>query len=252
MLDEQRNKNICVFYFQGLTLYCFLLKLISRYDGIFKRNYVANLLMVIIVFLSYTTLFSSAHAESPKPKKKKDVAFDLGAPPKARIMLTPELGFGARIGLKYQLEKNFNMETRVRDDVIVKAPSLSFVFLYTPTEKFSTFLNIGFSRKIVNDKRMRTEKKRKKKDETDLDIEQVFFSYKILDGLNLKIGRQRIRDKREWLYDEKLDAIRLTYEFSSFAFDFSASEKKDKDLHDNHGSDERFNNFVLYGRYAPN
>lgn len=66
------------------------------------------------------------------------------------------------------------------------------------------------------------------------------------------MGRQCLKDLSEWLYDEKLDAIRLTYEFLNFAFDFSASKKKDKDLYDNNGSDERFNNFVLYGRYAPN
>ena len=191
-------------------------------------------------------------SESTKHRNNNEVTFDLDAPPKTRIELTPELGFGARVELEYELEKNFNMESRVRDDVIKKTPLLSFVFLYTPTKKFSTFLNIEFSRAIVNDKRMRTEKKRKKKDETNLDLTELFFSYEIIDRLNLKVGRQRLKDKREWIYDEKMNAIRLTYEFLNFAFDFSASEKKDKDLYDNHGSDERFNNFVLYGRYAPN
>ena len=223
----------------------------NRHNILIRGNYVVNLPMIITLFLSCVTLVSYAHSEPPRPKKKNNFAFDLGAPPKTRVMLTPELGFGTRVGLEYELEKNFNMETRVRDDIILKAPSLSFAFLYTPTEKFSTFLNMGFSRDIVNDKRMRKKRKRKKKDETDVDLKQIFFSYKILDGLNLKIGRQRIRDKREWLYDENLDAIRLTYEFLNFAFDISASEKKEKDLYDNHSKDERFNNFVLYGRYAP-
>jgi alginate production protein len=208
---------------------------------------------VQIELTSPREMIEAKSSKSHKIKKKhKDVAFDVDAPPKTRIELTPELSFGARIGLEYQLEKNFNMETRVRDDLYIKTPEMSFAFLYTPTEKFYTFLNVEFSRSIVNDERMRTEEKRKKKDETDMELKQVFFSYTIMDGLNLKVGRQRIKDKREWVYDEKLDAIRLTYEFSKFKFDFSASEKKDKDLHDNHGSDERFNNFVLYGRYAPN
>ncbi|MEE9458794.1 MAG: hypothetical protein V3V84_03420, partial [Candidatus Bathyarchaeia archaeon] len=128
-------------------------------------------------------------SESTKHRNNNEVTFDLDAPPKTRIELTPELGFGVRVELEYELEKNFNMETRVRDDVYIRKPELSFAFLYTPTEKFSTFLNVEFSRSIVNDKRMRTEKKRKKNDETNLDLTEFFFSYEIIDRLNLKVGR---------------------------------------------------------------
>ena len=184
--------------------------------------------------------------KSAKHRKNNEAAFDLGAPPKTRNRLTPELGFGARVELEYVMEKNFDLETRDRDDLYIKKPELSFVFLYTPTEKFSAFLNIEFSRSIVND-----EQEEKKKDETNVNLTEAFFSYEIMDGLTLKVGRQRLKDKREWIYDEKMNAIRLTYEFSKFAFELSASEKKDKDLYDNHGRDERFNNFVLCGRYAP-
>ncbi|MFQ5686711.1 MAG: alginate export family protein [Candidatus Scalindua sp.] len=189
--------------------------------------------------------------ESRKPRQNSKAKFDSGAPPKTRNMLTPELGFGARIGLKYEMERNFNLDNGVRDNVYKKTPELSFVFLYMPSEKFSTFLNIQFSRKFVNDEHIRMKKKKKKKDETNLELKQFFLSYKIIDGLNLKVGRQRVLDKREWVYDEEMNAVRLTYDFSKFALELSASEKKDKDLYDSNGRDDKFKNYVFYGRYSP-
>lgn len=188
---------------------------------------------------------NSKSSKQPKPRKKKDTAFDLGAPPKARIKLTPELSIGARLEMEYQLEKDFDLDTRKRDDLEILDNSISLTFLYTPTKRITAFANIESSWQNIDDERHRKDSGVRSK------FLQGYVLYKLWDGFKISIGRQRIKDKREWVYDERLDAIRLTYRFKNFSFDLSASEKKDNGLYDSLDRDERINNFVLYGRYSP-
>lgn len=208
------------------------------------RKYMALLLMIVILLLADACLFGSAYVVLCA-SEKNDAAFDLGAPPKTRNRLTPDLSFGGSIALEYELERNFDLNTKNPDDLVVWEPSLSMVFSYTPTDESTVFLNVESSRRIVDDE------KNRKNSETELELKQAFFLWKeMIDGLDLKIGRQRFKDKREWLYDEELNGIRLFYGFSSVAFDISVSEKNDEHLL-THGNDERVTNYMLYGSYVP-
>jgi alginate production protein len=137
------------------------------------------------------------------------------------------------------------MDTRKRDDFEFSESGISMSFLYTPNENITAFANIASSWLNIDDERHRRNSSIRSR------LSQGYVLYKVWEGFKISIGRQRIKDRREWVYDEELDAIRLTYRFQNFAFDFSASEKKDKGLYDSLGSDERINNFVLFGRYAP-
>ena len=212
------------------------------YVSVFTGKYMAILVTIVALLLSDSTLSNPANAGS-RECQKNNVAFDLGAPPKTRIRLTPKLSFGARAELEYQLEKNFDLDPEDSDDLAIWDPSLSLAFSQTLTKKCMIFLNIDFSQKIVDDE------KNKKNNKTRLRLKQAFFLYKqVIDGLNLKIGRQRFKDKREWLYDEELDAVRLFYVFSKLALDFSVSKKRKKDIL-SHGKDDGATNYVLYGSY---
>ena len=195
-------------------------------------------------------LFPGKKAKSglsgPSKSKPGDKAeFDFDSPPETGIILTPELSFGVSVELEYKLEKDRDLETRDRDDTDFLESVLDLALTYTPTERIRAFVNIGTSWLNIEDERHDEDS------EIKLALEQAFVSYNMLKGLNLKIGRQRIKDKREWVYDENLDAIRLTYEFSNVAFDLSVSEKNHKDLIGRHGKNERVYNYVLFGKYTP-
>jgi hypothetical protein len=83
---------------------------------------------------------------------------------------------------------------------------------YTFTEKSTAFLNMELSQSIEENN---------EDNETVPELKQAFFSFaQIIDGLDMIIGKQKFSDKREWLYDEELDGVTLSYGFSDFALDF--------------------------------
>lgn len=215
----------------------------SRNVGVYTGKHIGIMVTIVAFLLSDATLFGLANPRSCE-SHENDAAFDLGAPPKTRIRLTPNLSFGARAELEYQLEKNFDLDPKNSDDLAIWEPSLSLAFSQSLTEKSTLFLNIEFCQKIVDDE------ENKKDNKTKLKLKQAFFSCKqVIDGLSLKIGRQRFKDKREWVYDQELDAVRLFYGVPKFALDFSVSKKRENDVL-SHGEDEQGINYVLYGSYA--
>jgi hypothetical protein len=125
----------------------------------------ALLLMIVILLLADACLFGSAYVVLCA-SEKNDAAFDLGAPPKTRNRLTPDLSFGGSIALEYELERNFDLNTKNPDDLVVWEPSLSMVFSYTPTDESTVFLNVESSRRIVDDE------KNRKNSETELELKQ--------------------------------------------------------------------------------
>ena len=176
--------------------------------------------------------------------KETDQAFDFGAPPATKTFITPTLSFGGRAGLEYVYEKNFNLESGLPEDLSVFQPSLSLAFSYNPSDYFSIFINIESSGQIVDDQ------ENKREDKAQLQLNQAFVAFSpFKNSLRINAGRQRIRDDRQWIYDEELDALRLTYGYSRFGIDFSISESNGKDiLHDD--NDPETTNFMSYGKVA--
>lgn len=181
----------------------------------------------------------------PAPREKAPV-FDPGAPPKTTIQVAPFLTFGGRVKLKYDLEKNFDLDDARADDLSTLEPELSLAFSFDPNKHFQAFVDFDLSKKFT------LEEEGKKKRPTKLELSHAFVFFKeVLEGLSFQIGRQRFRDDREWLYDEKLDAVRAFYRVSDLSLELSVSRKDlvNRDLL-NDEPRERINNYVLYGKYA--
>ena len=178
------------------------------------------------------------------PASTKGKAFDFGAPPATKFLLTPTLSFGVRASLEYQYEKDFNLESALPEDISIFQPSLSMAFSYNPSDYFSIFVNIDSSGQIVDDQ------ENKRKSQAQLLLNQAFISFKpFKNSLRINAGRQRIRDNRQWIYDEELDAIRLTYGYSNFGLDFSISESNGRDLL--HGDNNpEITNFMSYAKIS--
>ncbi len=196
-------------------------------------------------------LSASDEAEELKPvvlipHQKNNQIIDMEAPPPPRIRLLSTITLGFSAVFEYIVEKNFDLNSKDADDFSSYEFILPISFSYIPAKDFAFFLSVDTGHIFYEDQA------RKDDDETILDLVNAFLSFRdIVDGLDLKIGRQRFRDEREWLYDDELDGVRIFYAFGDFALDFSFSELRDKDLlRDPAG--ERVKNIVIYGYYEPN
>jgi alginate production protein len=171
--------------------------------------------------------------------------FDSGAAPRTRIPLAPGLSLGFRTELQYQREDNFDLEKAVPDDVRFFEPLVRVALSYAPRPMFSLLIDMEGARRFLDDE------ENKKRSETRLELKQAYLSVnEPVRGLTLQAGRIRFKDKREWLYDEELDGVRLFYTFSRFAAEASVTQKNNRDLLHG-GGGEKITNVVLIGRYAP-
>jgi alginate production protein len=177
----------------------------------------------------------------------REKAFDPGAPPRTTIRLTPFLSFGGRLRLDFERQQNFDLDEARPDDLSTLEQSLSLAVSFHPNRHFQTYINVGFSKTFpLEDDGPEEERP------TALELELAYVSLKApADAVEFQIGRQRFRDEREWLYDEKLDAARLLFRVSNIAFDLSVSREGvvPRDLL-NEEPEERVNNYLLYGTYA--
>jgi alginate production protein len=191
---------------------------------------------------------AKAAAKSRKPgnDNSNGVAFDIDAPPKTKNVLAPFWTYGGHLELEFDLENNFDLGNGGDQDLSLLQPSLEMALSYTPSDDFKAFLDVTLTRNFAlqEEGEERTRPTRLKITQANVAITEIF------DGFSLKIGRQRFKDNREWLYDDELDAIKLYYRHSSLGFEASVSRKKlvDEDLLSKERN-ERINNYFLVGRY---
>jgi alginate production protein len=208
-----------------------------------------NLILICLSFCSIFYFFgnSLAFADTKAKKEASLAAFDFGKPPKTRIQLLPNLNFGVRTKFEYQSEIDFDLDELTPDNLHIFQPSLSLAFSYTPTEYLKFFVNIEPSFEIFDDE------ENKKQNQEKVNLKQAFVSLtNIVEGTKLKIGRQRIKDNREWILDEELDSIRLSYTYSQFGFDAFVGENKAKDLTDSNDKDDKVTNYFAEIKFALN
>ena len=227
-----------------------------------------SLLVIMItctVLAGYATAQTPGKINTPLPQQGKNAAIDPGAPPKTRIPLTPTLSAGGRLKFEYTLEKNFDLNQATADDRNILNPELSIAFFYKPSQNIHMFLNLGLGEEIKFQEGGNT---------TDVSaqllISQAYLSMKKeMPGnlfslfqqpdregdtsiLALQIGRQRLKDEREWLFDEEMDAVRFSWGVRNALFELSAIRKGlfDGDLLGKE-EDERIHNYhLVYKRYA--
>ena len=214
-------------------------------------------LMTFMMLTGYCSAQSPEKIDTPPQPQVKNAAIDPGAPPKTRIPLTPSLSAGGRVKFEYVLEKDFDLNHSISDDRNILNPELSLAFLYNPGKNVQMFLNLGLSEEVTFSS-------------SQLIVSQAYITMKkelrenLLSAfqqpggegdtsiLTLQIGRQRFKDEREWLFDEEMDAVRLSWVAGDALVELSMSRKGlfDGDLLGTE-EDERINNYhLVYKRYA--
>jgi alginate production protein len=178
----------------------------------------------------------------------QDQVFDPDAPPKPRYEVLPGLFLGASTDIDVDAEINFDLDDEDADDVVVIEPVPQVVLSYGPWPWLVAFANLALSKEFAP-----VEEGRDRDRPWKLDLRQANLSFnQVLPLLNVRVGRQRYRDDREWLYDEDLDAFRLFFGRPQLHLEASVSRLRlvDKDLL-NEESNEKVDNYFLTGHWIP-
>jgi hypothetical protein len=161
--------------------------------------------------------------------------------------LSPELfEFGGHIELVYERLQNFDLDSGNGDDLDLLPVEVELGVLFSPNDYFEAYLQSQLTRTLV----LRDNGEDEVRD-SELLVEEAYVIVTEPDwGLSLQVGRQSFEDRRQWLYDAELDAVRALYRAQKLAIELSASREGlvDKDLL-NSEEEESIDNYTLYGTY---
>ena len=167
---------------------------------------------------------------------------DRDAPPRTRYNIAPSWYFGGDLEFELEYERNYDQDDTDDDDLMTLNSELELGFTYRPSRRFEAFVDVALAREVAF-----IEEDGDRDRPTRLLLKQANFTIRdLLEDLDLKIGRQRFDDEREWLYDEELDAVRILYDMGDLEWEASASRERlvDKDLL-NADREEQINNYEL-------
>ncbi len=144
----------------------------------------------------------------------------------AEQLTIPFLGrpitIGGEVDIEIDSRGNFTLEPGRADDRITFDPDLELEFLYPIRDKLVFFGEA----ELEYDKDIRREDNEKQSDasvsrgQTWLYASDIFRS-----DFGMQVGRQTIRDRREWWWDERLDSLRLHYDSTPYEFEISLAEE---------------------------
>lgn len=192
---------------------------------------------------SAETADTSASDDAPEPEAgQQGVAaapFDPDAPADQAFRLGPGWTAGARFDLDLEWTNNRDLDSPNDDHEILLEPRFTLSSLYRPNERVEFFFEARMTYDIFL-----------VGDESDPELRGLYAYVEDfpIRRLDLQVGRQRIDDDREWLFDERLDALRFLYERGRYSLDLSVSSE----LIDPDDPSERTVNFIAYNtfRYA--
>ena len=206
--------------------------------------------MVIAVFqtlvhFSPWTGECSAAGETRNPRENngQKIDTDPDASPPTPKDISRYLSVGGYLELDSKLERNFDLDGSEKDSLAIVEPILSVAARIEPIESVQAYINVRFAEEVDVKEQGKNDKDRDGK----LKISQAYFSVEdIFEDSTLTVGRQRLHDDREWLYDENLDAVRLQYDLPKTRFDLALSWEGvlDDDLL-NDGDDDRIDNVMF-------
>lgn len=227
------------------------------FEGIDMKSNAQYILKVILtitaVSLALPGFLMGAESESEKESSvagnEQEKAFDLDAPPSTPTKIAPYTYFGGYIRFEFEDERNFDLDSSEADTLTIIEPIVSLATTIRPNEDFEAFFNLRYSKEAELEEEGKNDRYRPHR----LRISQAYLSFnKIFEKTSLKIGRQRFDDDREWLYDEKLDAVRVFHKLGEVKLDGSLSWEGtfDMDLLSNR-NDKRVNNYFLRAECYP-
>ncbi len=153
------------------------------------------------------SLLMSNLSSAPAAKNDKEIA--------------PGLTYDAYLTNEFVTERNYDLNRSTHDGQIAAEPEAGLSLLYDPGHWLRAFVEIELSRRdfLENDQN-------KAKKGWEFQIKEAYFDLSGLENsFTFRIGRQKFKDKMEWLYDEELDGVRLFLSKGPLDFQLSASRR---------------------------
>ncbi len=88
-------------------------------------------------------------APSVKHLEEPVIEFDIDKPPKTRHRLTPSVTFGSSVSLSFDLEKNYDLDSDLDDDLSKLEPEWEVAFSFDPTPLIRGFLSLELSKDFL-------------------------------------------------------------------------------------------------------
>ncbi|MFQ5740173.1 MAG: alginate export family protein [Acidobacteriota bacterium] len=130
------------------------------------------------------------------------------------------LVLGGKVGLVYEQTRNFDLNANTPDSRDRLAPQSQLELSMSLGEYTEAYAKLNFNRsfQLGNDPTARSR--------ANFGVKEAYLNIRhfLHPSLSLQVGRQRFRDKREWLYDDQLDAIRLRFKRSKLKVELSAAK----------------------------
>ncbi|WP_210397887.1 alginate export family protein [Motiliproteus sediminis] len=156
------------------------------------------------------------------------VAFDIDDPPSPDHRLADNLNGGAKLVVESEYRDDHDLDRHRDDRRISLEPQLEAVLAWAPAADAGVVAELELRQKYWPD-----HPDGRRSDDAVLELKELYLWLReFAPGWSVQLGRQRYRDRREWLYDEELDGIRLLYRRDSWGLELSATREEafDRDL----------------------
>jgi len=141
-------------------------------------------------------------------------SLDADAPPRAVHPLAGDWYMGGRLEAEYLHEVNYDLEVDVADDIerwTFLHPSLALA--WRPEGPWSLYLNIEYEKRSYT-----LSPDRPMANHARFDLDKLHVDYRMED-VYFRLGRQRIKNHREWMIDDTQDGGRLVIRHSDLVID---------------------------------
>jgi alginate production protein len=175
---------------------------------------------------------------------------DTAVTPETAFRFPPAFTVGGRLELEPELQQNFDLEAAQDADVASVTPELRLDIAWAPSRYWQAFLRLELASEL---ELAAGQERENASQQVALELAQAFLRFtEPADGrFTLQVGRQEFKDKREWLYDEELDALRVVYRGRRFELEGAVGRGAiiARDILNDAGV-EPVNYYLLSGRYA--
>ena len=174
---------------------------------------------------------------------KRSDTFDPDSRPPLTIKVNDKLSLGGKVNFELEWrENNEDLDKDKQDTITTFESQLSLAGLFNPKPNIDIYAEGRLTDLQV------LEDEPDEKDESNrirLKRGYLFWRNFIKNDYDIQLGRQRIKDDREWIFDENLDAVRFYYEPKPFSIEFSLSTL----LMDGKRDSDKTINYILYSQY---
>jgi hypothetical protein len=137
------------------------------------------------------------------------------------------LTIGGEYDIRTSFRRDFRLDNDAEDDTLQVVQEFELDLLYDLSENIKVFLELNpFYRTelYAEDGSPEKDDKRLKRGQT-----WIYFDNILGSDLRLQVGRQGIDEKREWWWNEDLDAARIHYKSRKWRFELGIAEELAKD-----------------------